>query len=834
MNDLHNALRQVFKRPGLSAIVVILLALGIGSTTAMFSIFHAILLAPLPVPEADRLVNLRSPGPKWGMMNTDMAGDGEDVFSYPMFRDLEAQQDVFAGLAAHKGFDANLASGRSTMNGTGVLVSGEYFTALGAPPTLGRLILPADEPRLGESSVVVLSHAYWQDQFGGDPGVLGRALTVNGQPLTVIGVAPQRFSGTTIGARPDVFVPLSLRWRMQPTAVRDEADRRSYWLYLFARLRNDVSVERAAAGISALHSAILNEIEAPLNTDMPEDVLEQFRRRQISLLPGALGQSWIRSGPAWPALTLLLGVTALVLLIACANIANLLLARGAARDRELAVRVSVGATRGQLVRQLLTETAVLAVVGGLFSLPVAILTLQAIIAAMPAQQADMFALEIDSTAVIFAMATTFTTTLLFGLLPALRGSRADPGHVVNAQSTRASSDRGMLRFRGTLATTQIAVSTVLLVLAGLFAQSLRNVARVELGMEIESVATFSVSPRLNGYGPREAMIFFDRLEEELAAQPGMLDVASASLPVLSGNSMTRSLAVEHFESGPGIDSVAALNEVSPGFFSTLSIPLRAGRDFTRSDAGDTPRVAIVNESFAHKFGLGENALGTRLAIGAAATELDIEVVGVVADAKYNEVKDAIPAQFFLPRLQDDATGSLTFYVRSSLDPNTVFRAVPGIVAGIDPNLPVTGLQTLRTTVAQNVYLDRVITVLSSAFAALATLLAAIGLYGVLAYNITRRTRELGLRLALGATPAGVRLLVLKQIGRLAAIGSIAGTAAAVGLGRLTESLLFGVRGYDPVVVVVAVLILGIVVLGAGSLPARRASRIAPMEALRYE
>jgi predicted permease len=436
--------------------------------------------------------------------------------------------------------------------------------------------------------------------------------------------------------------------------------------------------------------------------------------------------------------------------------------------------------------------------------------------------------------VSFAIATTVSTLFVFGLWPALRASRTSPGRVVKAQVLGASGARGAPRVGGTLATAQIALSTVLLVLAGLFTQSLMNVASVELGMEVDSVATFGISPRLSGYDPQETSAFFERLEQALAAQPGMLDVSSASLPVLSNSSATRSLAVEGFESGPGPDSVAALNEVSRGFFETLSIPLLAGRAFDETDRLGAPRVAIVNESFVRKFNLGSAPLGKRFAVGNTATDLDIEIVGVVADAKYNRVKGQSPPQFFTPRLQNENVGTLSFYLRSRLGPEASLGAAREIVARLDPSIPVIQPRTLRTTVGDNVYLDRVIATLSAAFAAVATLLAATGLYGVLAYDITRRTRELGLRLALGATPHGLRKLVFRRVGRMSLIGGIAGLAAAIGMGRLSESLLFGVAGYDPVVILAAVVVLGTVVLGASLLPARRATRIAPMEALRYE
>ncbi len=831
MGNFRFAVRQLMLRPALTAIIVLTLALGIGANAAMYSMFHQVLLQPLPVPEPGSLVNLGSPGPKMGTVSCSNIGSCDYVFSYPMLNDLQREQTVFTGIAAHRGFGASIVVDGQAANGQGLLVNGDYFMVLQLQPALGRLIGRHDEPQVGEGHVAVLSHDYWQNDFGGDPQVVGRSLVVNGQTLTVIGVAPEDFTGTTYGQRPQVFVPLTLRWLMEPYFPPGAENRQSYWVYLFARLKPGVSVEQAESAINVPYRAILNDVEAPLNSRMSEQRLEEFKARTLLLEPGARGQSDAPDQARLP-LTMLLGLTMLVLLIACVNIANLLLARGAARAGEMAIRASIGASRTQMVAQLLTEAGLLGGLGCIASLPVAAATLGLISSIMPAQVAANADLALGPPAILFAVGVSLFTVLLFGLFPALQATRVRPGAVLKGQAGQ-SGGGGTHRFRGALVTAQIAFSMVLLVLAGLFSQSLANLGRAELGMRIESVVTFGLTPVLNGYTAEQSAQLFERVEEELAALPGVASVASSMVPVLSGNSWGGNVAVEGFEFTPDTDRQARFNEVGPGFFRTLQIPLLAGRDINETDRLAGPRVAVVNESFARKFNLGGQAVGKRMATGTP-EELDIEIVGLVRDAKYNNVKIEVPPQYFLAQRQNAGLGFMSFYVRTQLDSDEILGAIPRVIATLDPNLPVGNLATLPEVVRDSVFLDRMIGTLSTGFAMLATLLAATGLYGVLSYSVAQRTREIGLRQALGATPTALRGMVLRQVGLMAIIGGVIGLALAVLVGRAAEAILFGLGGYDPVVLGSAVVVLGAVVLGAGYLPARRASRIPPMEALRYE
>jgi predicted permease len=836
MNQLKLALRQLRLRPGLTFVVITMLALGIGATTAMFSLYHQILLRPLPVPEPDRLVNLAAPGPKPGGGITDLGiGNREAQFSYPMFRDLEREQSGFTGIAAYVDYLANLSFEDRPTSGRIYLVSGSYFDVLSLRPALGRLLGPADEPSVGEAAVAVLSFEFWQRGFGGDPAVIGKTLTVNGHSLEIVGVAPQGFRGTNVGVRTDVFVPLTLAPRAMAGLVgpRMFETRQGYWIYLFARLKPGVTLDRAAAQLNGIYAGILNDVEAPelSGQQLPEGTLDRFRARQIEFSPGAQGQSTL-AGQASQPLMLLLGVTVLVLLIVCVNIANLLLARGAARAGEMATRASLGATRGWLVRQLLTESFVLIAIGGILSVVVAALLVRLIAGLLPAGIAIGLSPELSTTAMLFAAGASLVTVVVFGLVPAVRVSDANPALVMRAEASRSGGSRAAMRFRGALTVAQIAFSLLLLVLAGLFTKSLMNVASQDIGMDVDSLVSFSVTPRMNAYGPEQLADYYDRLEEALAARPGVLAVGSGGVPLLGNFALRQPFSVEGFDTAPGADTTAAVAMVGTNFFGALGIPLRTGRTFNEQDDAGSPPVAVVNESFARKFNVAD--VGKRAGFGTT-TNYQFEIVGVVADAKFASVKGDFEPVIYLSRYQTAGGIQAMFYfLRAGVEPEALLTMVPRVVAEIDADVPVTNLQTMTTTINGNVYVDRLLSMLSAGFAALATLLAGVGLYGVLAYNVTQRTRELGLRLALGAPPARLRAMVLKQVGVMALIGAGIGLAGAFGLGRAAESLLFGMSARDPLVFGAAVAVLAAVVFVASWFPAWRASRIAPTEALRYE
>ena len=832
MPNLRLALRTLFKTPFVTAVAILSLALGIGANSAIFSLFDQMLLRPLPVANPSELANFASPGPKPGSNSCNQAGSCDEVFSYPMFRDLERLQTSFTGIAMHRNFGASIGYKGTSLSAEGLVVSGSFFPVLGLNPTIGRLLTPQDDKTVGGHFVVVLSHDYWRTRFELSPAVLNETLIINGKAMTVVGVAPRGFKGTTLGSNPDVFVPVTMRAAMD-AGFNGFENRRTYWAYVFGRLKPGVSMQQAQVAINGPYRAIIHDVEKPLQKGMSESTMARFESKTIALDAGARGQSSVDNEARTP-LMVLLAVTGTVLLIACANIANLLLVRGASRAAEMAVRLSIGANRRQLITQLLTESLLLASLGALAGMFVAKWTLDVIAAVMPPDDGGLFAFTLSPTMIAFAALAALGTGIAFGLFPALHSTRPNLASTLKNQAGQPGGAKAARRFRTTLATVQIAMSMALLIPAGLFAKSLYNVSRVDLGLKADHMVVFSIAPELNSYTTERTRQLFERVEDEMAAIPGVTSVVAAMVPVLAGDNRDNSLVVEGFEAGPDTDTNASFNGVGPGYFKTMSIPLMMGREFTRSDAFGTPKVAIVNQSFIKKFNLGEAPLGKRFGLGAATAKPDIEVVAVVHDSKYSDVKREVPPQYFLPYRQEKRLGYAYFYLRTSVPPEQLLATVPAVIRKLDAGLPLDDLKTMEMQIQENVAQDRIISTLSLAFAVLATVLAAIGLYGVLAYTVAQRTREFGLRMALGADGGRVRGMVMKQVAVMALVGGAIGLVVAVGVGRLAESLLFEMTGYDPLVIGASVVALAIVAMGAGFIPAWRASKIDPMSALRYE
>ena len=834
MRNLRLAFRTLSRTPFVSTIAALSLALGIGANSAIYSIFYRMMRQELPIAGADRLVNFSAPGPKQGGTSCGQAGSCDDVFSYPMFRDLQhAKLTAFSAIVGHRDVGANISYGRSAFAKGGFLVSGSYFPTLQIRPALGRLLAPHDD-ETGAPPAVVLAHWFWETNLGSDPAAIGKTLTVNGKPTTIVGIAPKDFNGTTYGSRPAFYATLAQAPVIGTGMERRIDDRRAYWIYLFARLAPGATIEQARTQVNGVYQPIIRDVDAPLQRNMRDSVMKRFLAKRVVIEPGARGQSDM-GDEARPALFMLFAITGLVLLIACANIANLLMARATSRELEMAIRLSLGATRRQLLTQLLTETLTLAVIGGVLSLAFASWTLQGISALLPQQVNEDLALGMNWAAVGFAALLSLATGLAFGLFPALHSTRPDLVTALRNNSGKLAGGRTARRFRTTLATAQIALAMALLMSAGLFLKSLWKVSRADLGVRVENLVTFSVTPEQSGYDSLRTRQLYARIEEELAALPGASAVTSAMVPLIAGNNWNNTVRVQGFKpDANNTNANASFNAVGSGHFRAIGVSLLAGREFTDGDDGRAPKVAIVNETFARRFGLGANPVGKRMAIGSSDTiPLNIEIVGLVRDMKYSNVKRDVPAVYFMPHRQQGDVSSMYFYVRTA-DPSGMLRAMRSLVQRLDPMLPVENLRTMPEEIRINTFEDRMITTLAGSFALLATLLASIGLYGVLAYSIAQRTREIGVRMALGADARDVRLLVLRQVGLMTAIGGVIGLGGAIALAKGAQSMLYKMSGADPVVMTLSVVFLALVALAAGYVPALRASRVSPMQALRYE
>ena len=654
---------------------------------------------------------------------------------------------------------------------------------------------------------------------------------MNGRPLTIVGVGPRGFDGTTTGSPVQVFVPVTMRGVVDPPFERF-ADRSVRWLYIFGRRRPGVSVAAAQADLGGIYRSILGGAEAPLLEGKDAADLARFAQRAIHVVPGARGQSQLIVRAGVP-LALLFVVTGIILAIACANLANLCLARSTARSTELAVRSAIGAARGRLVRQLLVESCALALAGGAAGLLLGQWLLAAIRHGLTPMGFPTLEAPLDWRVLAFGVAISLATGLVFGVFPALHATRAGAAPALKQGVAGAGGGRSSARFRAVMIVVQMTLSTVLLVGAGLFVRSLLNISRIAIGMDVDRLVTFTIAPRRNGYDPEATREFFRRVETTVGQLPGVERVSASTVPLVARRFWgTGGIALRGREVAPGRDD-AGYSSVGPSFFATVGIPLVAGRDVRATDTAGAPKVAIVNEAFARKFAPGEDVVGQWMRTGKGQA-FDTQIVGLVRDAKYASAKDAVPPVFYTPYLQSEGLGSAAFYVRTRGAPDGFLQAIPAAVARLDPSLPVEDLRTMPQQVRFSESPDRIMTVLALSFAVVATVLSAVGVYGVLAYGVAQRTRELGVRIALGAAPGQVRRLVLGTVGLLTIVGAMAGAGLAYVAGRSLESLLYQLKGTDPLVFGGAVVTLVTVALLSGFAPAWRASRIDPIRALRSE
>ena len=832
--DFRYALRTLARAPGFTIVVVFTLGLGIGANTAIFSLMDQVLLRRLPVSDPEALVQLDGPGP-WSGRTLD-----QRTFSYPMYLDLRDRNTVFSGLVAQFGTPATLTFRDQSERIRAELISGNTFDVLGVAPSLGRGLTADDDRIPGGHPLVVLGYGYWQRRFAGDPGVLGQAVTVNSTPMTVVGVAPPSFSGVMSATAADVLVPLTMKTQLTPT-LDDLLDRRSRFVKIIGRLRPGLSPTAAKAELDVLYRQI-NEAELrDVFVDASESFQARFRAKTLTLHPAARGLSDARERFSTP-LIMLMVMVGLVLFIACANVANLLLARATTRQKELAVRLALGAPRGRLIRQFLSEGVVLAAAGGLVGILLSIWLGDLLLSMLPSDSLSRsLSTTPDVRVGVFALIVALITAAGFALVPALQSARLELNRTMREVGAAAGGGIHQARLRKGLVVAQVALSMLLVAGGGLFARSLYNLQHLDRGFDSISLVSFSVDASLSGYEQARIRQFANRLLADIRALSGVTSASLAEVAALTNNRSRRTIEVLGYQPREREDMNAWANKVAPDYFKTMRLPLIAGREFTERDVDGAPLVAIVNEAFARRFYGTENPIGRRFGWSAIDDPAAIEIVGVVKDAFYESVRqgsrgsDETPMFAYAPFAQGERLSAMTFYVRVTPE---AMAALPDqlrrTVRAADPSLPVFGLQSVDTTVQQSLFSERMLALLSAAFGLVATLLAALGLYGVMAYTVSRRTREIGIRIALGAERRTVLWLVLREVAFITAAGIALAVPVTVGLSGLVRSQLFGVSATDPWTMALASLVLSAVALIAGWLPARRAARVQPILALRTE
>ncbi len=818
LQDLRYAIRALRTSPGFAAVAILSLALGIGANTAIFSLIDSVILKTLPVSHPEELVQV------------SMGKSGGGTFTNPIWEQVRDRQDVFSGIFAYGGGRFNLAAGGEARYAGGNFVSGQFFDALGLRPVVGRTLTPADDKR-GCPGAAVLGYGFWQKEYGGRADVLGKTISLDNHPFEIVGVIAPGFTGMEVGATSEVYLPICTEPVIHGGAGMLDG-RSTWWLRVIGRPKPGVSSTQAEARLKTLAPAIF---EATVPPNWKHDGQANYRKRTFETQPAANGLSFVRR-QYQQALIVLMVITGVVLLIACANVANLLLARSAGRQREIAIRMALGSGRGRLMGQLLTESIVLSLSGALLGILFAQWGARLLVGFLSAGRNPVFLdLSLDGRVLAFTTGVAILTALLFGLAPAWRGT------CVNPQSAMKANARGVIegsRFGlgKALVVAQVALSLVLVVGAGLMLTTFFKLETLNAGFEREHILLTSVDLRNGHYTPERRGAVYREMLERLRALPGVRAAGQSDFSPISGTFWNEDLEIEGYTSKSQDDTLVYFNQVSEGYLETMGIDLVAGRDFNSHDTPQSPKVAIINQTAANKFFAGKSPLGKRYRPEEGNTFGDwVEIVGVMKDAKYGTLREeTLPTAFVAASQNAKPRDSATFDVRvASGDPTALISGIKSVIASVNRDVSLQ-FTTLAIQVDASLARERLLATLSGFFGGLALLLAMIGLYGVMSYNVARRRNEIGIRMALGAEQARVLRMVLREVAILIGIGLVIGLGAAIGTTRFVESFLYGMKANDPRTLAIAAAILALVAVVAGFLPARRASKLDPMTALREE
>ena len=833
-NDLRFALRQLRRSPGFAITAILTLALGIGANTAIFSLLDQALLRSLPVQHPDELIVLGQTTKAWNGSSSSNGGEVTDYFSYPMYKDLRDQNKVFAGLIATTPAQAGFVHGTTSQVVNAELVSGNYFNVLGVQPALGRVFSQTDDGAPNANPLAVVSFDFWRNALASDPRIVGSKITLNGHPFEVIGVAAPRFYSAVWGQTPQVFVPMAMLDQVTGHTGNGLLDHKSRWLNILGRLAPGVSAAQAQAGMQPLWHGLREDELKNLGSVSPRFTAEFLTKSRLLVKPGARGFSYQRSSLEKPFLAVM-AMAVLVLLISSVNVASLLLVRSASRIREFSLRAALGARTGRIVSQLLLEGTLIGIGGGLIGLAFAPIALRILVSRLSdPDNGTPFSAGIDGRILIFNFAVAIGVAILFSFAPVLQLRRLNITSTLRESSSTGSGS--LLSLRRVVVCLQIGLSVILLVGAGLFLKTMQKLRAVDVGFNTTHLVTFDLDPTLAGYAPEAMPALHDRVLAALATIPGVRSVAATSDSELAGNHSTGNVSVFGYVAPPD-DSIAVEQAtVTPNYFETMQMPLIMGRALTYDDTTTHPLVTVVNQTFAKHFcGTPQNCIGRHMASGAGTSlKLDTEIVGVVRDARHGGLRDEIDPTWFRAIKQLPSTEGLSFYLRQFGDSAATITSVRRALHDVDPGLAPTGLRTMEEQIDRSLQNERMIALLAMAFGIIATLLAGIGLYGVLAYSTAQRTREIGVRMALGSTRLAISRLLVTDVLKLVALGVIVSLPIAYALSRLVRSQLFGVSGADPAVLIGVAGIIALVALCAAFIPARRAASINPTEALRTE